>query len=87
MAWNRRHLLVIPSVGWARGPTYVDEKMHRSGNHPLSNRRPFLVIPSEERNLQFYGRLVEMFFDGAKPTCPACPGAPWGVPWRDLQFT
>jgi hypothetical protein len=23
---------------------------------------------------------------GAKPTCPACPGLPWGVPWRDLQF-
>jgi hypothetical protein len=23
---------------------------------------------------------------GAKPTCPACPGSPWGVPGRDLQF-
>ncbi len=23
---------------------------------------------------------------GAQPTCPACPGEPWGVPWRDLQF-
>jgi hypothetical protein len=22
---------------------------------------------------------------GAKPTCPACPGEPWGVRWRDLQ--
>jgi hypothetical protein len=23
---------------------------------------------------------------GAKPTCPACPGVPWGLPWRDLRF-
>ena len=23
---------------------------------------------------------------GAEPTCPACPGPPWGLPWRDLQF-
>src|ERR1700757_4670999 len=32
---------------------------------------------AKRRDLRFRGPFVEMFFDGAKPTCP-------GVPWRNL---
>ena len=73
-------LFVIPSVRWAFGPP--KEMKNTSLLQPLSMEPlPLPCHPdrseAKRRDLRFRGPFDEMFFDGAKPTCP-------GVPWRNL---